>query len=640
MAEKEVALLLTLNSSKAIKTVGELKKGIADTRKELEKTEIGTKKFDELSEAIKQAEGRITELNAKSTFLRDMPGPIGAVAKGFHGMKTAVLQGAKAFFTLSGAVAATGIGLLLIAFGSLQAYFSRTEEGAQKLRVIMAFFGAAVDKIADVFVKLGENMVNAFENPQKSLNDFVKGVRETAITAFEYLGDVAGSVGKILKGVVTFDFNDVSEGVAELSLKFDGVKNSINGALKSMSDFANEVTATAMEGAGLENALNKVLMKERELRVERAEANKTLSEQRNLAKDLSLSLEERIAALTMANELEQSLLVKELENESERLRIMEAKAALAKSDEDTLNAIADQQVRVANIEEQSLNKRRELLEQLTSLRNMAAAEDKAKTDAKEAEDKERFEREAELRRQLRDSEIALIQEDRDRELEAIAENFQRKMDLITEEGEIESALRQSLLDEMLFSEQQIRDKYAKLEADKKKQADEKTLAAEKALASAKISAAQSVSNVLGAISSVIQGESEAAVAARKVLAIAQIAIDTATAISGAISTASKATNVYEMIAGIAAGVAAVVSAIGQATTIINGVSVGGGSAPTPSVSVPNAPSVNPVTTNTTELGNTQQANLAPIQAYVVETELTGTQNNVSQIESQATFGGG
>jgi hypothetical protein len=52
------------------------------------------------------------------------------------------------------------------------------------------------------------------------------------------------------------------------------------------------------------------------------------------------------------------------------------------------------------------------------------------------------------------------------------------------------------------------------------------------------------------------------------------------------------------------------------------------------------PSFNPVTTNTTELGNTEQAELAPIQAFVVETQVTGSQNNINQIQGQAEFGGG
>ena len=129
-------------------------------------------------------------------------------------------------------------------------------------------------------------------------------------------------------------------------------------------------------------------------------------------------------------------------------------------------------------------------------------------------------------------------------------------------------------------------------------------------------------------------------AAAKALAIAELGINTAVAISNAIATASKASNVYEMIGGIAAGVAAVVSSIAQAEQILNATQVpGGGSAPSVSFSAPSAPALQPVTTNTTELGGAEQAQLAPIQAYVVETEVTGNQNNISQIESQAIFPG-
>ena len=121
---------------------------------------------------------------------------------------------------------------------------------------------------------------------------------------------------------------------------------------------------------------------------------------------------------------------------------------------------------------------------------------------------------------------------------------------------------------------------------------------------------------------------------------AQIAIDTATAISGAIAQAQKTGPFPANIAAIATGVAAVLSGIASAVSTINTANVPGGTAPPPQApQITSAPSIQPVTTNTTELGGAEQAQLAPIQAYVVETEVTGNQNNVNQIESQATFGG-
>jgi hypothetical protein len=126
---------------------------------------------------------------------------------------------------------------------------------------------------------------------------------------------------------------------------------------------------------------------------------------------------------------------------------------------------------------------------------------------------------------------------------------------------------------------------------------------------------------------------------RKLLAVAQIAIDTAKAIVGAIAQAQSVPYPGNLVA-IATGVAAVVAGIASAVSTLNTANVPGGSAATPTApQVATAPAIQQATAGTTELGGVEQAQLAPIQAYVVETEVTGNQNNVNQIESQATFGG-
>ena len=642
--EKKIPLILEINGAKAIKTVGELKQGIADTRKELEKTEIGSKRFDELSESVKKAEGRLTELNKQSVALKDMGGPIGAIAQGFDNARTAILRGVTALRTLSGALAATGIGALLIAFGSLMAYFKSTEEGAQKLRVIMAVLGAATDKLNDVFVELGRRMFETFSNPKQALIDFGEAIKQNILTRIEGALELIPQLGKAISLAFKGEFAEAGKVAADAMAKSVlGVENftdKVVDASKAIVAFTNDVIDTAKQGGELEAALNRVLVKERELRIERAEANKTIVAQKIAAKDLTLSLEERIAALTKANDIETSLLAKELANESERLRIMEAKAALASTDEDTLNAIADQQIRVANIEEASLQKRIELGEQLNALRAAEAAAEKARADEALRIQEEQAAREAELRQQLRDSEINLIADDEQQELERNAEAFQRRMDEIIGQSELESELRDSLLDERLASEEAIRQKYRDIElaAETKRKAD--LIKKEEDLKAAKIQAANAVASALGQIGNAIQGQSEAAVTARKVLAIAQIAIDTATAIAGAVS-AAQSVPFPGNIAAVAAGIATVVANIASAVSTLNSAPVGGGSAPAPpSASSVTAPIIAPVTTNTTQLGNTTQAELAPIQAYVVETQITGSQDNVNQIESQATFGGG
>jgi hypothetical protein len=641
--EKSIPLILTVDGSKAIKTVGELKKGIADTRKELEKTEIGSKRFDELSESVKKAEGRLGELNKQSVALKDMGGPIGAIAKGFDEARTAIIRGATAMKTLSGALAATGIGALLVAFGSLMAYFKGTEEGAQRLRVIMAVLGAVSDQIKEVFIQLGKRLFDTFSNPKQALIDFGNLIKENIMNRMEGLVEFIPAVGKAIGLALKGEWSEAGkvalDATAKVTLGVENLTDKIGNAANAVKDFAAQVAAAAKEGAELENALNRVLVAERALRVERAEANKTIVALKVAAKDLNLSLEERIAALTKANAIEDELLQRELANERERLRIMQAKADMASSDEATLDAIADQQVKVANIEQASLQKRVELGEQLNSLRRAEAAEEAARVEAarKLAEEQAAFE--MEQFRAIREAKAKIIEDDEQRELKQAEVAFETRMEDIIKKYGKETELIKLLDEERAQALADIRQKYIDKELAEQDKRNKDLLRKEEELKAGKIAAAQAVAGALGTIASAIQGESEAAVTARKVLAIAQIAIDTGIAISGAIAQA-QSVPFPANIAAIATGVAAVVAGIANAVNTLNSAQVGGGSAPAPSAPNVSAPSVNPVTTNTTQLNNTEQAELAPIQAYVVETQLTGSQNNVNQIESQATFGGG
>ena len=169
---------------------------------------------------------------------------------------------------------------------------------------------------------------------------------------------------------------------------------------------------------------------------------------------------------------------------------------------------------------------------------------------------------------------------------------------------------------------------------------------EKELRDAKVKLQESyltaTGGVLNSINQLVEAsgnQSKEAVALQKTLAIAQIAIDTAKAIVGAIAQAQSVPYPGNLVA-IATGVAAVVAGIASAVSTLNSANVPGGSAATPTApQVATAPAIQQATAGTTELGGVEQAQLAPIQAYVVETEVTGNQNNVNQIESQATFGG-
>ena len=180
-------------------------------------------------------------------------------------------------------------------------------------------------------------------------------------------------------------------------------------------------------------------------------------------------------------------------------------------------------------------------------------------------------------------------------------------------------------------------------ADVKKAEEEKKADREKGVAAAK-----SIVSSLGQLAGQLGQQSAESVAIQKTMAIAQIAIDTAVSLSSAIAGATAsaaATGPGAVVATplfIATQIATVLGAlasVGGILASVPGPSAGGAiSGASANIPAAAAPSIDSVATNTTDLGNAQGAQLAPIQAFVVETEMTGNQQNISQIENQVTFG--
>jgi len=525
-----------------------------------------------------------------------LPGPVGRAAQAFQSMVGGIKSGIAALKTLRGALIATGLGALVVVIGSLVSYFTETERGAQKLRIAMAAVGAAVGVVKDAMVGLGESFVQFFR------------------------GDFKGAVNTL--------------------------KNSFTG----LGDEIVKDTKAAIE---LERAMNRVKVQERELGVERAKTLQVIAEARLAAEDETKSAEERIAKLQEAAALEANLTAKELANEEEKLRILKAQAELNESNEATLQAIADQEAKVAQVQLNSLNLNRRLKTELNSLEREIETERKQRADEEQKRLDEANKKELELLEQLKESRIALIQDEEQRRIAEAQLALENKLAQIEGDSAAEIELRKNLEaisdQEIQEIRQEFRDKeLAALEeqAKKKKELEDKAVAdvkkaeeEKKKLRQDGLTAAGSILGSLNQLIAASGNQSKEALALQKTLAVAQIAIDTAKAITGAIAQAQSVPYPANLVA-IATGVAAVVAGIASAVQTLNTANVPGASAATPTApQVATAPAIQQATAGTTELGGAEQAQLAPIQAYVVETEVTGNQNNVNQIESQATFGG-
>ena len=557
-----------------------------------------------------------------------IPGPIGMAATAMNGLTGGIGKAVIAMKTLKGAIISTGIGALLVAVGSLIAYFTGTERGAQKLRVGMAALGAAVGGVKDLFIGLIE-----------------------AAAAF-LSGDFARA--------------------GELA----------SGAFKELGKSIQEDVGAAME---LEQAMNAVKVATRELSVETAKQRAEIKALNLIAEDTTKSYKERGEAAKEAANIEADLMKQRTALAEENLRILKAQADLNESDEATLQAIAEAEIAVSTIRMESLELQTTLQNKLNTIEQQQETERQQRAAAQEARDAKEeaaLQAEIDLRyklavqglkneekieayiadRKARTAEEQLeldiqraIQAEKAKYAAVVAAMAQQqdttdKMEearLLFEEEKFNLAFEMRFKhdQEMIAQWQSTADEEARINKEK----NDKIAAQEKELRDAKVGAARATAGALGQISALIEQQQGEATAASKAFAIAQVLIDTATSISSAIagataaaaSTPSPATP-FLLVTYIASMVGSVVGAIASATSILDSVPGGGSASGAVAgvASATSAPSVQPVTTNSTQLNNTEQAELMPVQAYVVETAITGSQGNVTQIESQATFGGG
>jgi len=511
------------------------------------------------------------------------------------------------------------IGIAMSVFTFMKDILSKNQKIMDALGVATTAFEILLNKVFEAVEPLGAAMSAAFENPKEAVIGLWEAIKTNILNRVKGLLLVAEAVGKTWEAAFNLDWDGFKEGysdyvssMVQVATGLDAVQQAalVDGVKNFTNDIVESTKAAVNQADALVELRNELTLLEAGQQKIQLTFQREAELQRQARDDIRLTLDERIKA----NDKLGKILDDQIKVEQARV---DKALELAIKERDLLGANTERKAAVLRAEgEQAELDERIASQKSEQLTNQAGLE------------KELFDIQQELRSATLDA-----REKEFEELDIYYETLQEKARLAGESDvEIASARVRALAE--------LQDKFRKEDATKDKAAKAKQIAEEKKLADAKVSIATSVSGVLGSLQSLINQQSKEGVIAAKTLAVAQIAIDTAVAITGAIAQAQSVPYPGNLVA-IATGVAAVVAGISSAVTTLNTANVpGGGSAAMPSAPpAVTAPSFAGVTTNTTELGNTEAAELAPIQAFVVETQLTGSQNEVNQIEGQAEFGG-
>jgi hypothetical protein len=497
----------------------------------------------------------------------------------------------------------------------MEAGFKAGEKGAEGASRGMRKFGSAIGNTLKFVGKLTVVML-IFEKLSELLRSnqrIVTGLSKAWLTLEVVFSNVAGAVEDLVDGL-------------------QDIKNmDMDAIVQKFRDFGNALLHGA-DGA-LAQADNIVKMRE-ELELAEAEQRRFILQkqreaelQRQIRDNIELDIDTRIKANDAIAQILTDQANGELEIAALRIRLREAE--LAMNDE----SISAQTGKIDALAEEE-----DILERLSGI----TSEQKTNAVALRLEEKALFDQrnEASIQAEIFTAEGIYG--------EQFASFYQQRIDLDNEYAEHQTALREFLMaNNEGITEDQIQSNARMIALQKAYAAKQISLAKLEAemVKNAKIGAAQATANALGQIASFLEQQGEAGVAAAKGFALAELAINTAIAISAAIAGATGAAATpptpatpFLQVAYIASMVGSVVAAVAQAQQILGGVPGPSGGNVTGGISAPAAPSMSTLATSTTEITNADAAQLAPIQAFVVESQLSGSQENIQQIQNQATFG--
>ena len=398
---KTITVDLELKYKEAVKNLDEFQKEYSKLEKQVESTNKDLKDQKDGLNDLTTAADRFT----------------GGAVSGLKGVAKTAKSAALGFRTLGGAIAATGIGALVIAIVSLTQAFTRSEEGQNKFAKILGVIGSVVGNVLDLVADFGETIINAFTNPKQALIDFKEAFVQNIINRFKAALETVGFLGSAIKNVFSGEFSKALEDAKNATKSFvdvyTGVPNSVDKAANAVKKFADEVKKDALSAADIADKRAEADRKARELVVERAEAERKIAELREKAADKErYTAAERIKFLEDAGAQAEKIALKETEIAQLRFSAKEAENALAKSTKEDLDEQAQLQAEVIAKETERLRIQKALTAELTTTRREAAAQEKADQAVKDAEELERTKELEALKLGIRDA-VALSQAEKD-----------------------------------------------------------------------------------------------------------------------------------------------------------------------------------------------------------------------------------
>lgn len=393
---------------------------LVQLEREQEKVGAGSEAFTRLGFQIRQARKQIEEtpvavkgVTNTITELDQTTGVFGgrvAMLKQRFATAQQGIELAKGGFTgLKGAIAATGIGALILALVALGTYFVSTDEGAEDLSAILSGLKGVFSVLQGVVIGAGKELRKLFTDPKEAGKDFLNFLESQLINRVK-------SFGVIWDAIRNGDAKGLANGIIQFNT---GIEDGI-GKVQRFAAESARAGAVAYDLARAQNELEDDQRKS----LNTLEKNKNLIDKLVLsARDRTLSEKQRLANLDEAGKLEEASLKITTGLAERKYRIAKATNDEAertgKTSDELRDAAAQAEAELTRLAGQSLSLQQSIQNRRSVLLQQSATEEKALA-----------EKAAERRLALRKDVLALEAQMLDRQLLFVKANSDEEISLL------------------------------------------------------------------------------------------------------------------------------------------------------------------------------------------------------------------
>jgi hypothetical protein len=578
-----------------------------------------TKSFDEIIQGLEDVDKKADD-TAKKT------GKVGEESK------KAGKEGAKGFKILDVAMKATGIMFIVDKFIQFAGVLLENKAIAEALEVVMAAIGTIFGQLYDAARPLGEAIINAFKNPMETIRNIGKAIKENLITRFEglleFLPAIGNAISLVFKGKWKEAGKVAADAAGKMVLGVENITDKVSDAAEAVVEWGTTFVKKTKEAVEDSNKLTRAQQRLREavlaLNVAEAQTTAQINDLKAARDSERNSIDERIELAKEAAALEQSIADQRLAIANTRVSQIQEEIRLQKMTLEREKELADARVEAAAAAEAAGNIQVELLEFIIGLQQIRInLEDELYNEA--------IKREAELaamNARTREDMAVADQAARDAEEIALLQQYDQRIAIAGDDEGLIKAATEALNADLDALNKKYADKERKRKQDNFK---------------ADLQMASNAMGALMALNEAFAGETEAeqkrAFERNKKFQIGQAIIQTAMAVTGALTAGGNAVKLATGAQFVEAAVA-LATGVAQVATIkktkFGGGETGGGSVP------------RPTTSGATGGGGSPQLDLGFLGAgagqtgfrtYVVSSEVSNAQQANQRINDQASLVG-